>query len=275
MIKLKNILKEIAQGDCYEAAGKLITGAFMFSQKSMPKGAEMVHGMVDGQGALQGKRYGHAWVETDDTVYDYANGRKLEIPKAVYYGIGNIRKEDNKHYSPDEARKWIMKTKHWGPWEMSGDVVSVYEDIPAKDSDIGKGGAKLSQKDLDQIGSLNETVTQNQLDDVEAYLDKLFAAVGIDIEFTQHFMDRVNDIRNRKPIEPEEIEDLFAKAYEDRGEEIKNLGANAEAVITDMQSDINVPFVLRYNSSSKKLELISKTVMRKLNFKTTDKKLTV
>ena len=68
---------------------------------------------------------------------------------------------------------------------------------------------------------------------------------------------------------------MFAKAYEDRGEEIKNLGANAEAVITDMQSDINVPFVLRYNSSSKKLELISKTVMRKLNFKTTDKKLTV
>lgn len=273
MIKLKALLKEIAQGDCYEAAGNLILP--MFSQNPVPKDAKMVHGMVDGQGALQGKRYGHAWVETDDTVYDYANGRKLEIPKAVYYGIGNIRKEDNHYYTPEEARDWIMKTKHWGPWEMSGDTLDVNEDIPAKQSDVGREDMRVSQKDLDQIGSLNETVTQNQLDDVEAYLDKLFAAIGIDIEFTRHFMDRVNDIRNRKSIEPEEIEDLFTKAYEDRGEEIKNLGANAEAVITDMQSDINVPFVLRYNASSKKLELISKTVMRKLNFKTTGKKLTV
>ena len=96
MIKLKGLLTEIAQGDCYEAAGNLILP--MFSEHEIPKGAEMVHGMVDGQGALQGKRYGHAWVETDDTVYDYSNGRKLKIPKAMYYGLGNIRKEDNKYF---------------------------------------------------------------------------------------------------------------------------------------------------------------------------------
>ena len=151
MIRLKTILKEIAQGDCYEAAGNLILP--MFSKHEIPKGAEMVHGMVDGQGALQGKRYGHAWVETDDTVYDYSNGRKLEIPKAVYYGLGNIRKEDNKYYTPEEARKWIMKTKTWGPWEMSGDVVNVSEDIPSKQGEVGKEDVRLSQKDLDQFQS--------------------------------------------------------------------------------------------------------------------------
>ena len=122
---------------------------------------------------------------------------------------------------------------------------------------------------------LNEIISQSELDSIESYLDKLFAAIGIDVEFTRHFLDRVNDARNRKQIEPEELEDLFAKTYEDYGQEIAKLGSNAEAVIVDMESNINVPFVLKYNPSTKKLELISKTVMRKQNFQTSNKKLTV
>ena len=98
-----------------------------------------------------------------------------------------------------------------------------------------------------KLQQILESVNQAELDEVEAYLDKMFAAIGIDIEFTRHFMDRVNDIRNRKSIEPEEIEDLFTKTYEDHGQEIKSLGASGEAVITDMESNINVPFVLRFN----------------------------
>ena len=122
---------------------------------------------------------------------------------------------------------------------------------------------------------LQEIISQAELDSIESYLDDLFAAVGIDIEFTRHFLDRVNDARNRKQIEPHEIEDLFAKTYEDYGDEIPDLGRNAQAVITDMASNINVPFVLKYDPYTKKLQLISKTVMRKPNFKTSNKKLTV
>lgn len=122
---------------------------------------------------------------------------------------------------------------------------------------------------------LTEIISQSELDSIESYLDKLFAAIGIDVEFTRHFLDRVNDARNRKQIEPEELEDLFAKTYEDYGQEITKLGPDAEAVIVDMDSNINVPFVLKYNPSTKKLELISKTVMRKQNFQTSNKKLTV
>lgn len=122
---------------------------------------------------------------------------------------------------------------------------------------------------------LSEIISQGELDSIESYLDKLFAAIGIDVEFTRHFLDRVNDARNRKQIEPVELEDLFAKTYEDYGQEITKLGPDAEAVIVDMDSNINVPFVLKYNPSTKKLELISKTVMRKQNFQTNNKKLTV
>ena len=122
---------------------------------------------------------------------------------------------------------------------------------------------------------LSEIISQGELDSIESYLDKLFAAIGIDVELTRHFLDRVNDARNRKQIEPVELEDLFAKTYEDYGQEITKLGPDAEAVIVDMDSNINVPFVLKYNPSTKKLELISKTVMRKQNFQTSNKKLTV
>lgn len=122
---------------------------------------------------------------------------------------------------------------------------------------------------------LFEIISQAELDSIESYLDKIFAAVGIDIEFTRHFLDRANDARNRKQIEPRELEDIFAKAYEDYGEAIPKLGADAEAVLIDMESDINVPFVLKYDPRSKKLQLISKTVMRKPNFQTSNKKLRV
>ena len=39
-------------------------------------------------------------------------------------------------------------------------------------------------------------ITKSDLDQVERYADKLFGALKIDVEFTKHFMDRVNDARN-------------------------------------------------------------------------------
>lgn len=122
---------------------------------------------------------------------------------------------------------------------------------------------------------LPEYVSQSDLNAIESYADRLFAAVGVDVEFTRHFLDRVNDRRNRTPIEPEELEDLFRKTYEEYGTDIPDLGDAAEAVITDMESDINVPFVLRYDNKRREIDLISKTVMRKPNFRTPNQRLTV
>lgn len=125
------------------------------------------------------------------------------------------------------------------------------------------------------LALLTETVTRAQLQSLETYADKLFAAVGLDIEFSKHFFDRVNDPRNNRPISDAELTDLFQKTYEKHGKQIASLGADAEAVIVDMQKDINIPFVLQYNSKTQQLELVSKTIMRKKNFQTTNKKLTV
>lgn len=122
---------------------------------------------------------------------------------------------------------------------------------------------------------LVETVTQAQLKSLEQYADKLFAVVGIDVEFSKHFFDRVNDPRNLKPISDAELTDMFQKTYEKHGKKISQLGSDAEAVIVDMQKDINIPFVLQYNPKTQQLELMSKTIMRKKNFQTSNQKLTV
>ncbi len=114
-------------------------------------------------------------------------------------------------------------------------------------------------------------IKKSDLDQIERYADRLFASLGIDVEFTRHFLDRVNDQRNVKQITPSELTRLFKQSYKKHGKTIAKLGPDAEAVINDMKTNINMPFVL--NLKGGELELVAKTVMRKKDFKSPDKKL--
>ena len=119
-----------------------------------------------------------------------------------------------------------------------------------------------------------EEITKNDLDQIEKYADKLFAVVGIDIEFTRHFLDRVNDARNKKPINSAELIRLFRLTYKKYGKKIAKMNPDAEAVISDMETDVNMPFVLNLDKDGM-LDLVAKTVMRKKDFKTSNPKLNV
>ena len=123
-------------------------------------------------------------------------------------------------------------------------------------------------------GSIREDISKGELDQVEKYADKLFAAVGIDVEFTRHFLDRVNDERNKKPINTAELIRLFRLTYKKHGKKIPKMGPDAQAVVRDMETDINMPFVLNVDKSGM-LDLVAKTVMRKKDFKTSNPKLNV
>jgi 5'(3')-deoxyribonucleotidase len=121
-----------------------------------------------------------------------------------------------------------------------------------------------------KIRKVYEDVTPQDLKQIEAYADKLFAKVGIDVEFTKHFLDRVNDSRNKKPITPAELTRLFKQEYKYWARPIAQLGPDAEAVMKDMRTDVNVPFALVWDKQSGELDLIAKTVMRKADFKTSN-----
>ena len=127
---------------------------------------------------------------------------------------------------------------------------------PVADLNAEKGSSQLTVKDLDTV---------------EKYADKLYKSLGVDVEFTKHFLDRVNDARNIKQITIAELIRLFKQSYKKYGKEIPKLGNDAQAVLNDIKTDINMPFVLKWDG--KKFELIAKTIMRKKDFKTSNKKL--
>ncbi|MDA9007816.1 hypothetical protein N9J18_01120 [Porticoccaceae bacterium] len=126
-----------------------------------------------------------------------------------------------------------------------------------------------------KFSELREEISQRDLDGIEKFADRLFAKVKIDVEFTRHFLDRVNDERNKKQITTAELTRLFKQTYNKHGKKIPQLGPDAEAVIKDMQTDINMPFVLKWDKNSQEFELVAKTVMRKKGFATSNQTLSV
>ena len=136
------------------------------------------------------------------------------------------------------------------------------------------GGSIGSYKPMADLGdtpanlhaAAEKKITQSDIDQIEKYADRLFASLDIDVEFTRHFMDRVNDARNIKQISVAELIRLFKQAYRRYGKKIAKMPDQANAVINDMKTNINLPFVLKYKKGE--IELVAKTVMRKKNFTT-------
>ena len=126
-----------------------------------------------------------------------------------------------------------------------------------------------------RINEVDRELTQTELDQLETFADRLFAKVGIDVEFTRHFLDRVNDERNVKQITASELTRLFKQEYKKWGKDIVKLGPDSEAVLKDLATDLNVPFALRWDNANNELDLIAKTVMRKPDFKTSNQEFAV
>lgn len=102
-------------GDCYEVSGKYVMDhALMGNNPNL----FLVHGIVVGQGPIEGVEYGHAWVEDNDECIDLSQGRDIRMPKAIYYALGNIDPSKQYRYSPEEMRRKILDSGHWGPWDL-------------------------------------------------------------------------------------------------------------------------------------------------------------
>ena len=56
---------------------------------------------------------------------------------------------------------------------------------------------------------LTEEVSKSDLKTLEKTLDALFQKLNIDVEFTKHFMERVNDKRNKPAIKFAELQAIL------------------------------------------------------------------
>lgn len=117
-------------------------------------------------------------------------------------------------------------------------------------------------------------MTKAQLDKVESILDKLFSDLKIDIEFSRHFFDRLNDTRNKQQISHCELVTMFKSLYKKFGVQIKD-AVGAERLIKSLSTDINIPVVIKWNKSKSEIEVLSKTIMRKRGFKSSTAKMSV
>ena len=147
--------------------------------------------------------------------------------------------------------------------KKADDDASAYKPAP-----WDKDAKTKPSKYTTQFKDMFEEVTPKQLNDLEKFADRLLAKFDIDIEFTRHFADRMNDARNKPPITVAELQRLFKKIHKEKARNIRK-NADAEVVLKDMQADLNLPVVINYDKNKDEFEVVNKTIMRKKDFKTT------
>ena len=123
--------------------------------------------------------------------------------------------------------------------------------------------AEAEAKSCDLIG-------MKQIKAFEKIVDQLFKKYDIGFNFTRHFGDRMSDERNTPCITLKELAEFIKKVYAQKGKSLKDV-AGAEAVLKDIQKDLNIPVAVTYDRRKDEFDVVMKTIMRKKNFKSPDK----
>lgn len=114
-------------------------------------------------------------------------------------------------------------------------------------------------------------MTFDSLQRVEDWINNIWNKLGVEVELgkeTSHFFQRINDPRNVQQISPCELQKLFLGSFMKYGKIIANKNSNYQAVLKDLSTDINIPFIMKIDPETNDLLLVPKTIMRKKDFST-------
>jgi len=109
---------------------------------------------------------------------------------------------------------------------------------------------------------LREYITIDDLRSIERHADQMFNPSGVDVEFSNHFVDRLNDPRNKEEITTPELKILFTKLYNKYGQKIPNFRNGTHALVTDVNTNINIPFELKWDKQKKMFDMVNTTILR-------------
>jgi hypothetical protein len=148
------------------------------------------------------------------------------------------------------------------------DLINKYPKV----KNVGLSEAYLYEA-FDVICEDDETcpiITMGQMREFEKLVDKLFAKFEINFDFTKHFRERMSDERNKPCINMRELGQMIQKIYNKNKADGKTLSkfTDAEAVVKDLQSNLNMPIAVEYDRRNDELRVVAKTIMRKKDFKT-------
>lgn len=117
-----------------------------------------------------------------------------------------------------------------------------------------KAGKEILKKQSNEV-------SQSDINTIDKYADNKFSPSDI-VLTTNHFLDRVKDVRNQKPISSAELIGFFKRLSKNKEKFIDFLSKYKEVVAHDNRTELNIPFIKQAN------QIIAKTVMRKSNFVT-------
>jgi len=212
---------------------------------------------------------------TDNNLYneiyeEFFAERKVAQDKDIEDREGT---QPKKYYAKDADGDEMSKStkqaraRHFAKYgKKSDDSDSSYKPAP------GDANAKTKPSKYTNLyhKMYGEDVSQKQIDDLEKFADRMLAKYDIDITFTRHFVDRMNDNRNDPEIKVAELQKFFKKIQKKKGSQIK-ANPDIEAVLKDMSTNLNLPVVINYKNGE--FEVVHKTIMRKKNFSTSSKEL--
>jgi len=119
-----------------------------------------------------------------------------------------------------------------------------------------------------KVESINEKMMQKDVNNLEKFADRILKKYNVDVEFTKHFVNRLNDKRNSPEIKIAELQKFFKKIQRNKAKNIKD-NSDTEVVLKDMSTNLNLP--VKIISKGDSFEVINKTIMRKDNFSTPNK----
>ena len=110
---------------------------------------------------------------------------------------------------------------------------------------------------------ITELKSSAEVQELESQLDKMFSTLGMDVEFTKHFVERL--LGREKNITVGEIVAAFNKLKKKyKGKLLKakkqNMGPGA---LQDFDSDLNVLFAIQPDKANNEYDLVNITVKQK------------
>ena len=162
-------------GHCYEGSVQYLLKLKKFD-KFLASRCTLCHGIVHGQGIIEGLLYPHAWIEIGEDVMDWVCLEDQRFfGKELFYTMGNPL--DVIKYNLEDALYNLIKYKHFGPWtETHNSKFPAYcpwfgtaEDYPTLSkedyADLAKGSYLVTK-----FCELNKLVTSevNKASDKEA-----------------------------------------------------------------------------------------------------------
>jgi nicotinic acid mononucleotide adenylyltransferase len=204
------------------------------------------------------------------TLITLLDRKKKESKGKIRHGVGYYAAQIAKSYAGVDGRTLADMVPSDYVFEQGGAGDRGTEKVTKRYKKDTPGETVTESVDDLFEAHFEEEVTQKQLNDLERFADRLLDKFGIDVEFTRHFADRMNDERNKPAITIAELQRVFKKIAKNKAKNIRQ-NPDIEAVLKDIQADLNLPIVINYDSEKDEYEVVNKTIMRKKNFGTSSK----